>query len=97
MEETKQTDTNSVAENKISKKKIALEDGSNRQKVTPVKNLDKAHAKKVSIFTRLNIRLSVKERLLFAKYLSVLLGSGLTLDESIKVLKKGNEENIGNS
>jgi len=89
MEETKQTDTNSVAENKISKKKIALEDGSNRQKVTPVKNLDKAHAKKVSIFTRLNIRLSVKERLLFAKYLSVLLGSGLTLDESIKVLKKG--------
>jgi len=66
-----------------------LEDGSNRQKVTPVKNLDKAHAKKVSIFTRLNIRLSVKERLLFAKYLSVLLGSGLTLDESIKVLKKG--------
>ncbi len=42
--------------------------------------------KKVSLMTRLNIRLSSKEKVLFAKYLSVLLDSGLPLLESIDIL-----------
>jgi type IV pilus assembly protein PilC len=37
---------------------------------------------------RLNVQLSRKEKLIFAKYLSVLLGAGLAIDEAIDVLRK---------
>ncbi|MBU0614273.1 type II secretion system F family protein [Patescibacteria group bacterium] len=42
--------------------------------------------KKVSLMTKMNIRLSGKEKVLFAKYLSVLLDSGLPLKEAIDIL-----------
>lgn len=41
-----------------------------------------------AIWFRLNVQLSRKEKLIFAKYLSVLLGAGLAIDESIDVLQK---------
>lgn len=43
-------------------------------------------SEKVSLWTRLNVRLSEKERVLFAKYLSVLIESGLPLSQAIEVL-----------
>ncbi|MCR4286119.1 MAG: type II secretion system F family protein, partial [Candidatus Kaiserbacteria bacterium] len=41
-----------------------------------------------AIWFRVNVQLSRKEKLIFAKYLSVLLGAGLAIDESIDVLQK---------
>lgn len=43
-------------------------------------------SEKVSFWTRLNVRLSEKERVLFAKYLSVLIESGLPLSQAVDVL-----------
>jgi len=40
----------------------------------------------VSFINRLTIRLSQSERLLLAKYLSVLLLSGLAIDDAIEIL-----------
>lgn len=42
--------------------------------------------RKISFFEKLNIRLSAKEKVLFIKYLHVLLKSGLSLDDSLDVL-----------
>ena len=42
--------------------------------------------KKVGLWTRLNVRLSHKDRLMFTKYLSVLLRSGLPIDSAIETL-----------
>jgi len=41
-----------------------------------------------SLWFRLNVQLTRKQKLIFAKYLSVLLGAGLAIDESIDILKK---------
>lgn len=41
-----------------------------------------------AIWLRLNVQLSRKDKLIFAKYLSVLLGAGLAIDESVDVLNK---------
>ncbi|MBI5369961.1 type II secretion system F family protein [Candidatus Uhrbacteria bacterium] len=43
---------------------------------------------------RLNIQLSAKERLVFAKYLAVLLGAGLPIDEAINVLKEQSKRSL---
>lgn len=42
--------------------------------------------RKISLFEKLNVRLSAKEKVLFIKYLHVLLKSGLSLDDSLDVL-----------
>ncbi len=42
--------------------------------------------KKVSLLTKLNVRLGSKEKVLFVKYLSVLLESGLPLDQALDIL-----------
>ena len=44
---------------------------------------------------RLNIQLTRKEKLVFAKYLSVLLGAGLAIDEAIDVLRKQSKHSLG--
>lgn len=44
------------------------------------------NSKKVSLMTKLNVRLGSKEKVLFVKYLSVLLDSGLALDQALDVL-----------
>ncbi len=41
---------------------------------------------KLSFFKRLSVRLSLSERLLFTKYLAVLLNSGLPIDEALDIL-----------
>jgi type II secretory pathway component PulF len=41
---------------------------------------------KISFWQKINIRLSEKEKVMFIKYLSVLLESGLSLDDSLDVL-----------
>lgn len=41
-----------------------------------------------TIWSQMSIQLSRKEKLIFAKYLSVLLGAGLAIDESVDILQK---------
>ncbi|NQV90415.1 type II secretion system F family protein [Candidatus Uhrbacteria bacterium] len=48
-----------------------------------------------AIWLRLNVQLSRKEKLIFAKYLSVLLGAGLAIDESVDVLNKQAKGSLG--
>lgn len=48
-----------------------------------------------AIWFRLNVQLTRKEKLIFAKYLSVLLGAGLAIDESIDVLGKQAKGSLG--
>lgn len=48
-----------------------------------------------SIWFRLNVQLSRKDKLIFAKYLSVLLGAGLAIDESVDVLRKQAKGSMG--
>ena len=48
-----------------------------------------------TVWRRLNIQLTRKEKLVFAKYLSVLLGAGLAIDEAIDVLHKQSKHSLG--
>jgi len=47
-----------------------------------------------SIWFRLNVQLTRKQKLIFAKYLSVLLGAGLAIDESIDILKRQSKASL---
>lgn len=47
------------------------------------------------LWFRLNVQLTRKEKLIFAKYLSVLLGAGLAIDESVDVLQKQATGSLG--
>ncbi len=49
-------------------------------------HLQKGQKVSASFWEQLNVRLSNKERLLFTKYLSVLLKAGLPIDEAIRIL-----------
>lgn len=63
-------------------------------------NLDVSEKKKVTLLTKLNVRLGSKEKVLFVKYLSVLLESGLPLDQALDILlgqSKGALKKILNS
>ncbi|NQV89284.1 MAG: type II secretion system F family protein [Parcubacteria group bacterium] len=40
-----------------------------------------------NLWFRLNVQLTRKEKLIFSKYLAVLLGAGLAIDEAIKILR----------
>lgn len=53
------------------------------------------HNRLQSIWFRLNVQLTRKEKLIFAKYLSVLLGAGLAIDESVDILHKQTKGSFG--
>ncbi len=40
-----------------------------------------------NLWFRLNVQLTRKEKLIFSKYLAVLLGAGLAIDEAIDILR----------
>ncbi|MBT3230373.1 type II secretion system F family protein [Candidatus Uhrbacteria bacterium] len=63
---------------KIKKEKVESKSTDSSEQV-PIK-------KKVSLSTRLNVRLGSKEKVLFVKYMSVLLESGLPLDQALDIL-----------
>jgi len=52
----------------------------------PSSSPDELRKTSASFWEKLNVRLSNKERLLFTKYLSVLLKAGLPIDEAIRIL-----------
>jgi len=59
------------------------------KKIETKKPLEKTASiakRKISVWEKLNIRLSAKEKVLFIKYLHVLLKSGLSLDDALDVL-----------
>jgi len=68
----------------MSKKEIEKPKKAKAVKVS-AKSLD-TKKEKVSLMTKLNVRLGSKEKVLFVKYLSVLLESGLPLDQALDIL-----------
>lgn len=65
-----------------------------KEKVSTTKTSEPA-PKKVSFFDRFNVRLSTKEKLFFSKYLSVLLDSGMAIDQAITVLQERSKGPLG--
>lgn len=78
----------------VAKKKSVIVEKPSKSKISPVKfdtNI------RVSLWTKLSVRLSEKEKVLFIKYLSVLLAAGLSLSQAVDVLRdqaKGPTKNI---
>jgi type IV pilus assembly protein PilC len=57
------------------------------KKIPELKSVVESASTKVNLWTKLNTRLSLKEKLLFTKYLAILLRSGMAIDEAVEVLQ----------